>query len=303
MKRRTVTNVAASIRAQLRAHSGQTGEDFQFLLQRFASERFLYRLGQSPHRGRFVLKGAMLFVLWGGPFYRPSRGPEDVLAAIKDVCEAPVADDGLFFDPATLVAEPIRDDSEYHGLRVKFRAFLEKARIPMQIDIGFGDAIEPPAAEAEYPTLFDLPAPRILVYPHEAVVAEKLHAAVILGERSSRYKDFYDLHVLARHIAFDGTRLSRAIVATFDRQRTPIGEAMPSALTPRFYADDARAGQWRAFLNRTNLTGAPLDFTVTGESLQTFLRPVWQALSRGEPFTGRWSVDGKWQKSKRVKEF
>jgi hypothetical protein len=129
MKRRTVTNVAASIRAQLRAHSGQTGEDFQFLLQRFASERFLYRLGQSPHRGRFVLKGAMLFVLWGGPFYRPSRdldfagygssSPEDVLAAIKDVCEAPVADDGLFFDPATLVAEPIRDDSEYHGLRVK----------------------------------------------------------------------------------------------------------------------------------------------------------------------------------------
>ena len=186
MNRRPPKDLAVSIRGRLLARSRQTGEDFQFLLQRYASERFLYRLGISPHRDRYVLKGAMLFALWGGSLYRGTRDldltgygsseTDAVIAAMQEICTLPVATDGLSYDGASVAAEPIRDTAEYNALRVRLNAALAGARIPMQIDIGFGNAVEPPATEADYPTLLDMPAPRIRAYPHEAVVAEKFHA-------------------------------------------------------------------------------------------------------------------------------
>ena len=304
MKRRSPINVAASIRARLQRHSKSSGEDFQFLLQRYASERFLYRLGQSAHRSRYILKGALLFAIWGGSLYRPTRDLDftgygsaetgDVLASLQEVCNVPVVDDGLSFDATTLTAEPIRDDAEYHGLRIKLRATLANARIPMQIDIGFGNAIEPPAVDADYPTLLDSPAPHIKAYPHEGVVAEKFHAIVVLGERNSRYKDFYDLSVLARQFSFEGARLSRAITATFTRRQTAVTGAFPAGLSPRFYVDNARAGQWRAYLGRGELPGAPSDFAMVGELLQTFLGPVWRAIAAGKAFTDSWPAGGPW---------
>jgi hypothetical protein len=290
-------------------HGKETGEDFQFLLQRYASERFLYRLGKSTHRSRYILKGAMLFALWGGSLYRPTRDldftgygsteTDDILASLREVCSVPVADDGLSFDATTLTAEPIRDDAEYHGLRIKFRATLANARIPMQVDIGFGNAIEPPAIDTDYPTLLDGPAPNIKSYPQEAVVAEKLHALVMLGERNSRYKDFYDLHALARQFPFDGIRLARAITATFTRRNTAITPALPAGLAPRFYVDAARAGQWRAYLSRNELPGAPSDFAMVGEFLQTFLGPAWRALAAGQPFADSWPPTGPWSSARR----
>lgn len=302
MNRRQPTNIGASVRARLLARSRETGEDFNFVLQRYASERFLYRLGESPHRDRFVLKGAMLFALWGGSLYRGTRdldftghGPSEidaVIAAVREICALSVADDGLTYGGAT--AEPIRETSEYHGLRVRLTAALAGARIPLQIDIGFGNAIEPPAIETEYPTLLDMPAPRIRAYPHEAVVAEKFHAMTVLGEINSRYKDFYDIHVLASRFGFDGERLVRSIGATFDRRRTPIEGALPVALTPRFYADDRRAEQWRAYLTRNRLPGAPDDLTAAGELIRAFLGPPWQALAAGRSFAGAWSPTGPW---------
>ncbi|MGO8867311.1 MAG: nucleotidyl transferase AbiEii/AbiGii toxin family protein [Alphaproteobacteria bacterium] len=305
MTSRPLKNVAASVRARLLDRSRVTREDFQFLLQRYAAERFLYRLGKSAHRDRYILKGAMLFALWGGSIYRPTRDldftgygsneTEDVLAALREVCAFPVADDGLAFDAATLTAAPIRDDAEYNGLRIRFQVALGGTRIPMQIDIGFGNAIEPSAVEADYPTLLDSPAPRILAYPHEAVVAEKLHAMVVLGERNSRYKDFYDLHVIARQFPFDGESLARAIAATFERRRTPIDAALPAALAPRFYADGARAAQWRAYLARNRLPGGPADFAAAGELLQTFLGPIWSALGVGRSFSDAWPPTGPWR--------
>lgn len=312
MTNRRPTNVAASVRARLLSRSRETGEDFQFLLQRYAGERFLYRLGQSVHRDRYILKGAMLFALWGSSLYRPTRDldftgyggneTEDVLAALREVCALPVADDGLGFDAATLTAQPIRDDAEYDGLRIRFQAALDRALIPMQIDIGFGNAIEPPATEAEYPTLLDAPAPRILAYPREAVVAEKLHAMVVLGEPNSRYKDFYDVHVLARQFRFDGECLSHAIAATFERRRTPIHAAIPAALTPRFYGDNTRAGQWRAYLIRNSLPGAPGDLAAAGEVLQAFLGPPWSALAMKTVFASVWAPGGPWSLARRAEE-
>lgn len=304
---RAPRNLAASIHRRLLNGARERGEDPQFIVQRYAAERFLYRLGESPHREQFVLKGATLFTLWGGSLYRPTRdldftgyGSGDihgVLGRIADICLFRVPDDGMSFDATTLRAAPIREEVEYGGLRTVFDARLGSAQIRMQVDVGFGNAIEPPPADADFPTLLDAAAPHIRAYPHEAVVAEKLHAMVMLGERNSRYKDFYDLHVLARHFRFEGAALERSIAATFERRLTTIDAALPAALAPRFYADAARAEQWRAYLTRNALPGAPADFGGVGELLQTFLGPVWAALTARQAFVATWQPAGPWAAS------
>lgn len=298
-------DVAASVHARLLNYARERSEDFQFILQRYAAERFLYRLGESKHRTRYVLKGAMLFALWGGTIYRPTRDldftgygsheAEAVLASLREVCAMSVEQDGLRFNVSTLTAEPIRADDEYDGLRVRFQVTLGAARIQMQVDIGFGNAIEPPARDVTYPTLLDAPAPHIRAYPHEAVVAEKFETTVKRGEPNSRMKDFYDLYVLARQFPFEGKRLARSIAATFARRRTAIQAALPVALTPRFFADGGRGEQWRAYRTRNTLPGAPADFTEVGELLQAFLGPLWDALAAQELLASTWRPGGPWE--------
>jgi hypothetical protein len=242
--------------------------------------------------------------LLGGSIYRATGDldftgyggsePTDVLVIMREVCAVPVSEDGVVFEAASLTAEAIRGDAEYGGLRLKFRVALRVARIPMQIDIGFGNAIEPPATMALYPTLLDMPAPRIRAYPQEAVVAEKLHAMVVLGERNSRYQDFYDRYVLGRQFAFDGVRLTAVVAATFARRQTAIGVALPVALASRFYADDARGTQWRAYLARNPLPRASSDWIAVGEVLRKFLAPLWSAIAEGRALSERWPPTGPW---------
>jgi type I restriction enzyme S subunit len=299
MSNRNLTNVAASVHARLMNRSRQTGETLQFLLQRYAAERFLYRLGLSPQRDRFVLKGAMVFALWGGSVYRATRdldftgygdpSEETVLQCFREICAQAGEDDGVEFDTSTIRVEPISDEAEYNGVRVRFEARLGGARISMQVDVGFGNAIEPAARDEEYPTLLGGPAPRIRAYPVEAVVAEKLHAIHRFGMTNSRLKDFYDLYVLSEQFEFDAEFLQRAVAATFERRGTPIVSTLPAGLQPRFFADDARAGQWRAYLSRSGLPGAPFDFQVVGERLRAFLGPIWDGLANG------WSANGTWR--------
>lgn len=298
-------NVAGSVHARLRNRAQETREDVRFLLQRYAAERLLYRLGKSDYREQFVLKGAMLFPLWGGSVYRPTRDldfmkyggndADSVLASVREICLVAVPDDGLVFDASTLTAEPTREEAEYSGVRVRIRARLGEARIDMQIDVGFGNVILPGPADVEYPTLLDAARPTIRAYPQEAVVAEKLHAMVILGERNTRLKDFYDLHSFASQFSFDGERLAHAVAATFDRRRSAIEVAVPAALAPRFYADGARAAQWRAYLSRNTLPGAARDFALVGETIRAFLGPVWSALAAREDFTATWRPGGPWK--------
>jgi type I restriction enzyme S subunit len=304
MRDRNLTNVAASVHARLMNRSRQTGEDFQFLLQRYGAERLLYRLGLSPYRDRFVLKGAMLFALWGGSVYRATRdldftgygdpSEDAVRQCFREICTQPVEDDGLEFDTSTIHVEPILDEAEYNGVRVRFEARLGGARISMQVDVGFGNAIEPAARDEEYPTLLGGPAPRIRAYPVEAVVAEKLHAIHRFGETNSRLKDFYDLYVLSEQFEFDAELLQRAVAATFGRRATPIDSTLPAGLQPRFFADDARAGQWRAYLSRNELPGAPADFQVIGERLRAFLGPIWDSLANGSSANGTWHRGNGW---------
>lgn len=295
---------AESTRQRIARELRRRGEDPGVGLQRYAVERFLYRLGRSHHRDRLVLKGATLFAIWGTA-YRPTRDidftgygspdPQDLIATFCEICETPDGDDPLVFDTSTITAEPIRDGSEYHGFRIKIRARLGTSSIPIQVDVGFGNAIVPGPEEREYRTILGDPPPRILAYPAEAVVAEKLHAMVTLGERNSRYKDFYDIHAMAGAFTFERTTLAAAARATFERRATPVEDVLPAALAAPFYADGARATQWRAYVDRNQLTGVPGDFVQVGEQLIAFLRPVWEDLGAQEGSAGYWTDGGPWR--------
>src|SRR5882672_3570698 len=214
-------NIGASVRARLLDRARAERSDFQILLTRYALERLLYRLSVSPHRDRFILKGAMLFVTWVTDPFRPTRdldllghGDNDAEAVAKTfrgICAHRVADDGMTFDVIALTAAPIREEVEYGGVRVRTTATIAGARIPIQVDIGFGDAITPAPVEIDYPTMLDAPAPHLRAYPVETVVAEKFEALVMLGMANSRLKDFYDLWLIAQTFEFDQSTLAEAV--------------------------------------------------------------------------------------------
>ena len=300
---RRPADLAASVRARLLNLSRERGMEFQRLLSEFAIERLLFRLGESPSANRFVLKGAMLFKLWSDDRRRAtwdldlqgkgSNDVGDVAAAIRELCSMRV-EDGIAFDLDSIVGEEIRVADEYAGVRVRLEARLADARIPVQVDVGFGDPITPSAELETYPTLLDHDAPRILVYPRETVVAEKLETMISLGVTNSRMKDFYDVHTLASSFAFDGLTVATAIRATFERRGTPCSEAEPLVLTRGFLSAPERQTQWRAFLGRARLDG-PRDAEELAESLSRFLLPVLAAASRGETFAAWWPAGGPWQ--------
>lgn len=297
-------DLAASVRARLQRLSRQRQVEFQLLLSEFAIERLLYRLGVSPYADRFVLKGAMLFRLWSDDRHRATwdldllgRGANDVaevVAVIRDLCSIP-GQDGIVFDAASISGEDIRAAEEYAGVRVRGEARLAEARIPLQIDVGFGDAVTPIPRRESYPTLLDHAAPHVLVYPREAVVAEKVEAMISLGVTNSRMKDFYDVQLLAATLAFDGRALAAAIRATFERRATPFPDAAPLVLTRGFLGAPERQIQWRAFLRRSRLEGPP-DAGELAAALNRFLEPVLSAVARGEPFVAAWPAGGPWRR-------
>jgi len=301
----TIKNMAASVRQRLLKLARRRQEDFNYLLTRYASERLLYRLARSPRAGQFVLKGARLFELWTEIPHRATRdidllghGDNDVslmVETFRDLCSLAVEDDGLRFLPETVVGQRIREDQEYEGIRVQLTARLERARIRVQVDVGFGDVITPPPVEVDYPTLLPFSAPRIRAYPRETVIAEKFQALVGLGMANSRMKDLFDLDAMARALAFEGDLLGRAIAATFARRRTAVSGDPPVALTDRFTGDAGKQTQWRAFLGRGQLRGD--DLSEIAARLAAFLMPVAGALDRGEPFDRRWPPAGPWLSS------
>lgn len=276
---------AVSLRGRLLNKARAEGEEFQRLLTRYALERLLYRLSHSEHKKRFVLKGALLFSAWTARPHRSTRdldllgfgepSIEAIKASFGDICRIPAEEDGLNFDVDTIAAREIREENEYGGIRVTLTASLAGARIPLQVDVGFGDTITPPASEVDYPTLLDLPAPRVLVYPPETVVAEKLEALVTLGMDNSRMKDFYDLWVLSREFPMDRVVLAAAIRATFARRLTPLPQDVPVALTGAFASDLAKQVQWKAFVRRSlGPTEAAPSLTDIIPHLSLFLMPL-----------------------------
>jgi predicted nucleotidyltransferase component of viral defense system len=295
-------DLAASVRQRLLNRARERGEDFQLVLTWYGIERLLYRLSQSPHSDDFVLKGAMLFSLWSGESHRPTRdldllgfgdaGVERVEAVLRVVCKVQ-CEDGMEFDADSVRGEEIRSPDEYEGVRIKLVTRLAAARVPLQVDVGFGDAVVPPPEPIEYPSLLDLPSPRLRAYPREVFVAEKLQALVELGIANTRMKDFYDLWMLARRFDFEGERLGQAIAATFERRRTPIPRETPLALTSEFHGDAAKRTQWRAFLRKGSVSEAG-ELPAVAELIGAFVMPPAGAARAGRSFGRRWPKSGPW---------
>ena len=299
-------NMPASVRQRLVNKARESGRPFQDMLQYFAMERFLYRLTRSPHSDKFVLKGALLFMAWGSPSTRSTKdidflarmdnSIESVTTVIREVCGQEVEPDGLVFDPGSVAGEAIKEDADYPGVRVTFLVTLQNARVSMRIDLGFGDVVTPAAMMAKYPALLELPAPQLLVYPRETVVAEKFEAMTKLGLLNSRMKDFYDLWILHHQFDFDGVTLATAIRRTFAYRKT-VAVAQPTALTPLFGSDATKQTQWQGFLEKTGIDAAPLSLQSVIDDLFLFLVPVAEAVEAGSVFNKVWTAPGPWANS------
>ncbi len=294
-------NIPASVRQRLLNRAKSDRRPFNELLQYYAMERFLYRLSQSAHADRFILKGALMLRVWRSPELRPtmdidmlgktSNEEADIVAQIRDILTVDVETDGLAFDPDSIQAERITEDADYEGIRIRFLGALGSARINMQIDIGFGDVVYPKPEESDLPTMLNSPAPRLLCYSRESSIAEKLEAMVKLGMLNSRMKDFYDIWLLSRQFDFDGTKLAEAIRLTFEQRGTTL-PAEIEAFTEPFI--EAKQTQWAAFWKRLQQNHVPASFREITASVDRFLSPIVAALSSGKPSPTNWTAPGAW---------
>ncbi len=298
-------NVGHSVFQRMLAYAKTNGEDFNLLLFRYGVERLLYRLSTSSYADRFILKGASLFLVWKGQNYRVTKdadllafGSSDTkhLAAIfKELCQVTTdGEDGIVFLPDSVRAVPIREEQEYDGIRVTLLGMLHQARIPLQIDIGFGDAVTPRPEMVSFPTLLDAPAPRILAYPRYTVLAEKLETMVRLGLANSRMKDFYDVWLLSRLFEFEGGTLCQAVRNTFERRSTPLPDGLPFAFSDDFRRDTQKQTQWRAFVRKSKPDMIAGDLDAVVGDVAAFLRPVLEALLDNSSFELVWVQGGPW---------
>jgi hypothetical protein len=268
-------------------------------------ERFLYRLSKSRYADTFVLKGALMLTAWKARIIRPTmdidllgrteNSVESMVAIVKEVCAVPVdVEDGLVFEAGAVTGERITEAADYEGVRLRFQGTLGIARVPMQLDVGFGDIVVPSAVRTKYPTILDLPAPELPGYTKESAVAEKLEAMVKLGELNSRMKDFFDIWLLSRSFDFEGGKLGNAIAKTFKRRGTPIPDDVPVALTEDFASDRHKQTQWAGFVRRLKFPEAPALSAVV-EGLRAFLLPPMHAVKSGARYDLNWvAARGVW---------
>lgn len=275
-------NLAASVRARLLNVAKAQGVDFNQVLVRFALERILYRLSQSEHADRFLLKGALLFTLWYDLPHRATRDAdllgfgasdlESIRQTFREIAGV-VVNDGIVFDPESVTVEEIRKDAGYAGVRVLLLGELANARCKTQIDVGFGDAVTPEPVDAVYPVLLDdLPAPHLRTYPIYTVIAEKVHAIALLGIANSRLKDYFDLFVLLERETLNIDLLAEAVKATFERRGMAMPDELPIGLTDEFAMDRSRQALWQAFVKKNDLQIESLPVVVS--KLREVLGPV-----------------------------
>ncbi len=307
--RKAIRDIPASIRQRLLNLARRQVTDFERVLQRYAVERFLYRLSASDEVDRFTLKGAALLRVWTGQELRPTRdidflarGARDEAAirtALRAVCRISCREDGVVFDPATISITSIRIDQPDGGCRARIRGSLGRIRLAVPVDIGFGDVVTLGRREENYPTLLDLPAPRLWTYPRETLVAEKFHAMASLGDRNSRVKDLWDIACLARRFRFDGDILRTAIAETFRHRGTPFTGGRPTALLAGYYSDHEAPGRGQRWREMRRQIGTDIDgpdrLVDVGEELRRFLGPLCDSLIAESPFTQAWPAGGPWR--------
>lgn len=299
------TGLPHSVQVRLVQHAKRLGIDPNVVLVRYASERLLYRLSCSPYADRFVLKGALLLLVWLGETIRPTRdidllgfgdlSAESLHRLFSEVCAQPVETDGIAFDLASLRVNAIRIEDAYGGQRVEITAHLGKARLRVQVDVGIGDAVVPEPRWIDYPSLLQLSQPRLRAYQPETAIAEKLHAMVQLSAANSRMRDFFDVHALSSGQPFEGPVLGASIAATFAQRRTNLPRELPLALTREFAAIPGKSAQWGGFTRRLVGQTQPPDLADVIDSIQAFAGPVLLAVARSESFTQNWPPGGPWR--------
>jgi len=299
-------DISASVRGRLENLARHTGRRLQELMQYFAIERFLFRPSQSEHAERFVLKGALMFTVWGTPQSRATRdidflvrGDNSVEAMsrmIKEICQQPVEPDGVEFNSDSIKGVIIKEDAEYSGVRISFVAKIQTAQLPMQIDVGFGDVIHPAAISILYPAMLHFESPTLVGYPKETVIAEKFEAMVKLGQLNSRMKDFFDIHTLASQFEFEAAALTLAIHKTFANRGTRL-DAEPVVFSPSFFEDASKQAQWAAFVRKSKLAATSAKFADIVDLIRDFLGPLTAAITKDQNFVAHWSPSGPWVKS------
>lgn len=302
--KKDITNITASIRARLQNKAKETNQPFSEILQYYAIERLLYRFSRSKYSGKFILKGALMFTVWQVPERRTTldidfsahydNQIETITKVIMDVCGVPVVPDGLIFDPASVRGRKIKENADYEGVRVKFLGFLERSRIAMQIDVGFGDIIYPRPKIIDYPVILDLPKPRLKGYAPESVISEKFEAMVKLGLLNSRMKDFYDIWLMMRRFDFDGADLAEALKRTFKHRKTPLPQDKPLFDEDIYDEISDRQLLWKAFLKKGDIEHVPEKLHTTAREIEEFLIRPLRAINKGQVFNKKWSPTERW---------
>lgn len=277
----SLNNNAASIKQRLLNIARQNQNDFGIILLTYALERLIYRLSISEHRQNFILKGGMLVTLWTTDQSRFTRdvdflsfGNEDeaVLIDIFNNILSTDTEDGLRFDVAAITSKQIRDDHIYAGVRLKTNAYLDKTKIPITIDIGFGDSITDPGYTIEYPSLLELPSANIRAYSPATVIAEKFQAVVTLGLINGRMKDFYDLWAIPKAQIISDKELIEAILSTFERRKTVIPSKCPEGLSNAFNTNQQKSTQWLAYAESIELK--PISLKQITDEIWKYLEPI-----------------------------
>lgn len=297
----------AAVHRALLAIARERKADFNAILTQYAIERLIDRLSRSAESSWFVLKGAMLFRVWMGDLHRPTKDvdflgygvpwPAVVADAVRSMISVG-ADDGLQFAPESISSEEIREHQNYDGVRVTVTAYLAHVPIRVRIDVGFGDAVTPDAKEHLFPTLLGHDPPRILAYPPETSVAEKVEVMCKLGIMNSRMKDYRDVLLISRHFDFSGETLAGALRATFERRKTPLPSGTPTGLSEEFGADNEKQRQWKAYLKRMSIADVPPSLPEVVLTIQKFVLPVLAAAVSGQP-PSRWSLASGWSELSR----
>jgi hypothetical protein len=304
--KKEVKNIQASVKAQLQNTAKGTNRPFAEVLQYYGMERFLYRFGKSRYADKFELKGALLFTVWRIPERRATldidflaRFDDQVTAietVIRDVCNVPAEPDGLKFDPESVKGRRTKENADYEGVRVKFSGFLDRARIPMQIDVGFGDIVYPKTKVIDYPVILDFPKPHLKGYPKESVISEKFEAMIKLGLLNSRMKDFYDIWLLMGQFEFKGADLVEAIRKTFKHRKTDIPKNKPLFADEIYDKRSDRQTLWSAFLRKEDIRYAPDMLSVTAKEIEDFLVEPVVAINREAAFDKIWKPPRGWRR-------
>ena len=303
--KKDIKNMQASIRALLQNKAKETRRPFSEILQYYGMERFLYRFSRSKYADKFILKGALMFTVWHVSERRTTldidfsahydNQTSSIEKVIKDVCNFAVVPDGLIFDTATIRGRKIKEDADYEGVRVKFLGFLERSRITMQIDVGFGDVIYPKPKTIDYPVILDFPKPHLKGYTAESVVSEKFEAMVKLGLLNSRMKDFYDIRLMMRQFDFNGSELAEALKRTFRHRKTYLPEHRPLFAEEIYDEKSDRQILWKAFLKKRDIKHAPEKLRTTAMEIEEFIIKPLDAVRKGQKFVGKWKALGPWR--------